>query len=191
MKQDWKPGTMIYPLPAVMVSCGSEPSEYNILTVAWTGTICSSPPMCYISVRPERHSHAILTKCMEFVINLTTEELARATDWCGVVSGREHRKFEEMGLTPGRPSVVRAPLIEESPLCIECRVKEVLSLGSHDMFVADVVNVRYEDRYIDPDTGAFDMQRARLLTYVHGKYYGTGAPIGNFGWSVKKKQYPA
>jgi flavin reductase (DIM6/NTAB) family NADH-FMN oxidoreductase RutF len=187
MKQDWKPGTMIYPLPAVTVSCGSEPSEYNILTVSWVGTICSNPPMCYISVRPERHSHAILMKNMEFVINLTTEELAYATDWCGVVSGREHRKFEETGLTPGKSSVVRAPLIEESPLCIECRVKEVLSLGSHDMFISDVVNVRYEDRYIDPDTGAFDLNRARLLTYVHGKYYETGELIGNFGWSVKKK----
>jgi flavin reductase (DIM6/NTAB) family NADH-FMN oxidoreductase RutF len=187
MKQDWKPGTMIYPLPAVMVSCGNEPSEYNILTASWVGTICSNPPMCYISVRPERHSHAILTKYMEFVINLTTEELAYATDWCGVVSGKERRKFEEMGLTPGKSSVVRAPLIEESPLCIECRVKEALSLGSHDMFVSDVVNVRCDDKYIDPDTGAFDLKRARLLTYVHGKYYEIGDLIGHFGWSVKKK----
>ncbi|MDR1331574.1 MAG: flavin reductase family protein [Tannerella sp.] len=187
MKQNWKPGTMIYPLPAVMISCGSEPSEYNILTASWVGTICSNPPMCYVSIRPERHSHGILVKNMEYVINLTTEELARVTDWCGVVSGRDHRKFEEAGLTPGRSSVVRAPLIEESPLCIECRVKEVLSLGSHDMFVSDVVNVRYDDRYIDSDTGAFDMKRARLLAYVHGNYYGLGELIGHFGWSVKKK----
>ncbi|MDR1408088.1 MAG: flavin reductase family protein [Tannerella sp.] len=187
MKQDWKPGTMIYPLPAVMVSCGSVPEEYNIITVSWTGTICSNPPMCYISVRPGRHSHDILMKNMEYVINLTTEELAFATDWCGVVSGREHRKFEEMKLTPGKSTVVRAPLIEESPLCIECRVKEVLALGSHDMFISDVVNVRYDDRYIDPDTQAFDMARARLLAYVHGKYYGTGEFVGHFGWSVKKK----
>jgi flavin reductase (DIM6/NTAB) family NADH-FMN oxidoreductase RutF len=187
MKQDWKPGTMIYPLPAVMVSCGSEPSEYNILTVSWVGTICSNPPMCYISVRPERHSHAILMKNMEYVINLTTEESAYATDWCGVVSGSERRKFEEMSLTPGKSTVVRAPLIEESPLSIECRVKEVLSLGSHDMFISDVVNVRYDDRYIDPETGAFDIRRAGLLAYVHGNYYGIGELIGHFGWSVKRK----
>ena len=121
MKHDWKPGTMIYPLPAVMVSCGSEPSEYNIITVAWVGTICTNPPMCYISVRPERHSYPILKKNMEFVINLTTRELAYATDWCGVNSGKDHAKFEEMKLTPGKASVVSAPTIEECPLCIECR----------------------------------------------------------------------
>ncbi|MDR2763661.1 MAG: flavin reductase family protein [Tannerella sp.] len=187
MKKDWKPGTMIYPLPAVMVSCGSEPSEYNILTVSWVGTICSNPPMCYISVRPERHSYPMLRKEMEYVINLTTAEMAYATDWCGVVSGKDHRKFEEMHLTPGRASVVRAPLIEESPLCIECRVKEVLALGSHDMFVSEVVNVKADEKYLNPQSGAFDMQRAGLLTYVHGNYYGLGELIGHFGWSVKKQ----
>ena len=187
MKQDWKPGTMIYPLPAVMVSCGGEESEYNILTVSWVGTLCSDPPMCYISVRPERHSHPILMKQMEFVINLTTREMAYSTDWCGVVSGKNHRKFEEMKLTPGKASVVNAPLIEESPLCIECRVKEVLSLGSHDMFISEVLNVRADDRYMDPETGKFDMKRADLLVYVHGEYFGIGELIGHFGWSVKKK----
>ncbi|MDR3260248.1 MAG: flavin reductase family protein [Tannerella sp.] len=187
MKQDWKPGTMIYPLPAVMVSCGSRPEDYTILTVSWVGTLCTNPPMCYISVRPERHSYALLKENMEYVINLTTQEMAYATDWCGVVSGREHRKFEEMKLTPGKASVVHAPLIEESPLCIECRVKEVLALGSHDMFISEVVNVRADDRYLDPATGAFDMQRAKLLAYVHGNYYGLGEWIGHFGWSVKKK----
>lgn len=187
MKQDWKPGTLIYPLPAVMVSCGNEPTEYNIITVSWTGTLCTNPPMCYIAVRPERHSHAILMRTMEFVINLTTEALAYPTDWCGVVSGKDHRKFEEMNLTPGKSSVVHAPFIEEAPLCIECRVKEVLALGSHDMFVADVVNVKYDEQYIDAETGAFDMQRAGLLVYLHGKYYGIGEPVGRFGWSVCKK----
>ena len=188
MKESWKPGTMIYPLPAVMVSCGSEPSEYNIITVAWVGTICTNPPMCYISVRPERHSYPILKKNMEFVINLTTRSLAYATDWCGVNSGKDHTKFEEMKLTPGKASVVNAPIIEECPLCIECRVKEVMALGSHDMFIADVVNVQADDKYLDPETGAFDMQRADLLAYSHGKYYGLGDFVGKFGWSVRKKK---
>ena len=188
MRVDWKPGTMIYPLPAVMVSCGNDESEYNIITVAWTGTICTNPPMCYISVRPERHSHSIIKKNMEFVINLTTADMAFPTDWCGVRSGRDYHKFEEMGLTPGKSTVVGAPLIEESPLCIECRVKEVIALGSHDMFIADVVNVQADDRYLDPETGAFDMQKADLLAYSHGKYYGLGEFVGKFGWSVKKKK---
>ena len=188
MKQDWKPGTMIYPLPAIMVSCGREPAEYNILTVAWIGTICSNPPMCYISVRPERQSYQILKKNMEYVINLTTVDMAFATDWCGVVSGREHNKFDEMKLTPGKSSIVSAPLIEESPLCIECRVKEVMALGSHDMFISDVVNIRADEKFIDSVTGAFDMQKANLLVYVHGKYYGIDDVIGHFGWSVKKKK---
>lgn len=140
MKEDWKPGTMIYPLPAVLVSCGSTPEEYNILTIAWTGTICTNPPMCYISVRPERHSYDIIKRNMEFVINLTTKDMARATDWCGVRSGKDYNKFEEMHLTPGKSTVVSAPLIEESPLCIECRVKEIMALGSHDMFIAAWAN---------------------------------------------------
>jgi flavin reductase (DIM6/NTAB) family NADH-FMN oxidoreductase RutF len=186
MKQDWKPGTMIYPLPAVMISCGSNESEYNIMTVSWVGTICSDTPMCYISVRPERHSHPILMQRMEFVINLTTVEMAYATDWCGVASGKNYRKFEEMRLTPGKTSVVNAPLIEESPLCIECRVKEVMALGSHDMFIAEVLNVRADDKYIDPVTGKFDLKRADLLVYVHGEYFGIGELIGHFGWAVKK-----
>ncbi|MDR0698847.1 MAG: flavin reductase family protein [Tannerella sp.] len=188
MKQDWKPGATIYPLPAVLISCGSELSEYNLLTVSWTGTICTNPPMCYISVRPERYSYLVIKKNMEFVINLTTRDMAFAVDWCGVVSGKDHNKFEEMKLTPGASSIVRAPLIEESPLCIECRVKEILALGSHDMFVSDVVNIRADERYIHPETGAFDMQKADLLVYVHGKYYGLSEMIGHFGWSVKKKK---
>jgi flavin reductase (DIM6/NTAB) family NADH-FMN oxidoreductase RutF len=188
MKTDWKPGTMIYPLPAVMISCGSEPAEYNILTASWVGTLCTNPPMCYISIRPERYSYPILKKNMEFVINLTTESLAFATDWCGVASGKDHNKFEEMKLTPGKASVVKAPVIEESPLCIECRVREIMPLGSHDMFIADVVNVRADEKYLNETTGAFDMEKAGLLAYSHGKYYGLGECIGKFGWSVKKKK---
>ncbi|OAV67740.1 Flavoredoxin [Bacteroidales bacterium Barb4] len=188
MKQNWKPGTLLYPLPAVMVSCGSEPSEFNIITLAWVGTICSNPPMCYISVRPERHSYEIIRRNMEFVINLTTQDMAFATDWCGVNSGREHNKFEEMNLTPGKASVVSAPTIEESPLSIECRVKEVTALGSHDMFIADVVNILADDKYLRPSTGAFDMEAANLLAYSHGQYYELGNPIGKFGWSVQKKK---
>ena len=188
MREDWKPGTLIYPLPAVMVSCGSTPDEYNIITVGWTGTICTNPPMCYISVRPERHSHAIIKKNMEFVINLTSERLAKATDWCGVRSGRDYNKFEEMHLTPGKCTVVDAPLIEESPVCIECRVKEILSLGSHDMFIADVVNVRVDTGYLDAESGAFDMASFNPLGYVHGGYYNLGQKIGKFGWSVEKNK---
>ena len=179
---------MIYPLPAVLVSCGSTPDEYNLLTVAWTGTLCTNPPMCYISVRPERHSYDIIRRRMEFVINLTTTDMARATDWCGVRSGRDYNKFHEMGLTPGRCTVVSAPLVEESPLCIECRVREILSLGSHDMFIADVVNVRADERYLNPDTGKFELSESHPLVYVHGNYYELGSRIGKFGWSVEKKK---
>lgn len=178
---------MIYPLPAVMVSCGSTPEEYNIITVAWTGTICTNPPMCYISVRPERHSHDIIKRNMEFVINLTTKDLSRATDWCGVRSGRDYNKFEEMGLTPGKCSVVSAPLIEESPLNIECRVREIMSLGSHDMFIADVVNVKVDAEGIDEATGALNLAATNPLVYVHGGYYDIGEKIGKFGWTVEKK----
>ena len=187
MKHNWKPGTMIYPLPAVLVSCGSSPEEYNILTVAWTGTLCTNPPLCYDSVRPELHSYDILRRNMEFVINLTTEELAFATDWCGVRSGKDYNKFEEMRLTPGKAEVVAAPIIEESPVCIECRVKEIVPLGSHDMFVAEVVNVQADDRYLNPETGKFELDLARLLVYAHGEYFGLGRKVGTFGWTVKKK----
>lgn len=188
MKQDWKPGTMIYPLPAILVSCGSTVEEYNLITVAWTGTLCTNPPMCYISVRPERHSYAIIKKNMEFVLNLTTEDMAFATDWCGVRSGRDYDKFEEMRLTPGKATIVNAPIVEESPLNIECRVKEIISLGSHDMFIAEVVNVRADERYLNPQTGKFELSESHPLVYLHGAYYGLGKKIGKFGWSVEKKQ---
>lgn len=188
MKQDWKPGTMIYPLPAILVSCGSTAEEYNLITVAWTGTLCTNPPMCYISVRPERHSYAIIKKNMEFVLNLTTEDMAFVTDWCGVRSGRDYDKFEEMRLTPGKATIVSAPIVEESPLNIECRVKEIISLGSHDMFIAEVVNVRADERYLNPQTGKFELSESHPLVYLHGAYYGLGKKIGKFGWSVEKKQ---
>lgn len=187
-KIEWKPGTMIYPLPAIMVSCGNTEEEYNILTVAWVGTICSNPPMCYISVRPERHSYPILKKTGEFVLNLTTEEMAFATDWCGVKSGKDYNKFAEMQLTPGRATALEAPIISESPLNIECRVKEIIALGSHDMFIADVVAVQADEQFIVPETGRFDMKAARLIAYSHGHYYKLGEEIGKFGWSVQKKR---
>ena len=185
-KQDWKPGTLIYPAPAVIVSCGSTAEEYNMLTVSWVGTICTNPPMCYISLRPERHSHAIIRRNMEFVINLTTRTMAHATDWCGVASGARYDKFIKTGLTRGKATLINAPTIEEAPICIECRVKEIIPLGSHDMFIADVVNVQADERYIDPTTGSFDMRRAELIAYSHGHYYELGNLIGRFGWSVKK-----
>ena len=188
MKQNWKPGTMIYPLPAVMVSCGSEENEYNILTIRWVGTICSNPALCYISVRPERHSYPIIKKNMEFVINLTTKEMAFATDWCGVKSGKDFNKFHEMKLTHGKAAIIKAPIIEESPLCIECKVKQIIPLGSHDMFISEVVNVLADEKFIDNQTGAFDMEKAGLLTYSHGNYYELGKLIGKFGWSVQKKK---
>lgn len=186
MKQDWKPGTLVYPVPAVLVTCGSTPDEYNVLTVAWTGTICSDPAMCYISVRRERHSYPIIKKNMEFVINLTTEELAKATDWCGVRSGKDYDKFKEMGLTLGQSKVVKAPYIEQSPLCIECKVKEIKSLGSHDMFIAEVVNIKADEKYMDA-AQHWDLALSKPLVYLHGGYYKLGEKIGKFGWSVEKK----
>lgn len=187
-KQNWKPGTLIYPVPAVMVSCGNIKEEYNIITVSWVGTICTEPAMCYISVRKNRHSYDIIKRNMEFVINITNEELARATDWCGVKSGEEINKFEEMGLTPQKATLVKAPIIGESPLSIECRVKEIVELGTHDMFIANVVNIQADERYIDPETGAFKLDKAKLIAYSHGHYYGLGEMIGKFGWTVQKKK---
>ncbi len=186
-KENWKPGTLIYPLPAVLVSSGSSPEDYNLFTAAWVGTICSNPPMCYVSIRPERHSYELIKRNMEYTLNLTTESMARATDWCGVRSGRDYNKWEECGLTPHKGVEVQSPYIVESPMSIECKVREIVSLGSHDMFIADVVNILADSRYIDPETGAFDMQKAGLLVYSHGHYYGMGEEIGKFGWSVKKK----
>lgn len=186
-REAWKPGTLLYPVPAVLVSCGAAPEEWNVLTIAWTGTVCSDPPMCSISVRPERYSYEIIRRTGEFVINLTTVRLARATDWCGVRSGREHDKFREAGLTPLQAAYVSAPLIAESSLHIECRVKQVLPLGSHDLFLAEVVGIEVDPAYIDPATGRFDLERAGLLAYAHGAYYELGRRLGQFGWSVRKR----
>ena len=184
----WKPGNMVYPLPAVLVSCGSTPEEYNLLTVSWAGTVCTNPPMCYISVRPERHSYNIIKRNREFVINLTNEELARAADWCGVRSGRDCNKFKEMKLTPVPGAVVAAPRVGQAPVSIECRVRDIIPLGSHDMFLADVVNVWADARYIDPATGEFRLADAHLIAYSHGHYHKLGEEIGKFGWSVRKRK---
>ena len=188
MKQSWKAGTMIYPLPAVLVSCGETDGEQNLFTVAWTGTVCTNPPMCYISVRPERHSYEIIKRTGEFVINLTNSRLSRATDWCGVRSGRDYDKFAEMGLTAESAAVVKAPVVAESPVAIECRVKQIIPLGSHDMFLADVVNVLVDEEYINPETGKLELERADMITYSHGEYFRLGEAIGHFGWSVRKKK---
>ncbi|MBQ7056425.1 MAG: flavin reductase family protein [Bacteroidaceae bacterium] len=187
MKLNWKPGTMIYPLPAVLVSCGSKPDEYNLLTISWCGTLCTDPAMCYISVRPERHSYDIIKRDMAFVINLTTEEMAFATDWCGVRSGKDYHKFEEIGLTPGKATMLPCPIVEESPLSIECRVREIISLGTHDMFIAEVLNVLADEKYMDKESGKWHLEKSNPLVYLHGGYYKLGDFIGKFGWSVKKE----
>lgn len=185
-KISWRPGTQIYPLPAVLVTCGDNPENWNMLTVAWTGTICSDPAMCYISVRPERASYPLIVKNMEFTINLTTVDMVRATDWAGVRSGRDFDKWKETGLTPIAGEKVASPTIEQSPLSIECRVKSVMHLGTHDMFIADVLNVRADERFLDPSTGRFSLEDARLLAYSHGIYHELGKAIGTFGFSVRK-----
>ncbi|MBO5811715.1 MAG: flavin reductase family protein [Bacteroidaceae bacterium] len=187
MKQNFKPGTMIYPLPAVLVSCGATPEEYNVLTVSWTGTICSNPPMCYVSIRPERHSYDIIKRTGAFVINLTNRDMEFATDFCGVKSGRECNKFEMANLTPQKAEFVDAPIILESPVSIECKVVEVKPLGSHDMFIAEVVNVVVEDSYLQ-ENGQLDMAAMNLLAYNHGQYFDVTNPRGFFGWSIRKKK---
>ena len=179
---------MLYPLPAVMVSCGREGEKPNIITVAWVGTICSDPAMVSISVRPERYSYDIIRETGEFVINLTTKKLAYATDYCGVRSGRNVDKFRETGLTPGKAQHLKtAPVIEESPVNIECRVTEVKELGSHHMFLAEVLGVSVDEAYLN-ETGRFELNRTGLLAYSHGTYLTLGESCGTFGWSVKRKK---
>ncbi len=158
-----------------------------MLTVAWTGTVCTNPPMCYISVRPERHSYPLLLRYGEFTLNLTTEDMVRAVDWAGVRSGADHDKWKQTGLTPSEGVAVSCPTIEESPLAIECRIKEVVHLGSHDMMIADVLNVRADTRWLDKETGVFDLAAAHPVVYLHGKYFGLGELLGSFGFSVRKK----
>lgn len=182
----WKAGTFVYPIPAVMVSCGTM-EKSNIITVAWTGILNTNPAMCYISVRPERYSHDIIKETGEFVINLTNKQLAYATDWCGVKSGKNVDKFKEMKLTKETANFVKAPLIKESPVSVECKVKQIVPLGSHDMFVAEVLSIDADEKYID-EKGAFDISKCDLIAYANGGYYSLGKKIGKFGYSVQKKK---
>lgn len=186
-KKTWKPGNMLYPLPAVMVSVRGKNGEDNIITVAWAGTVCTNPPMVSISVRPERHSYEMMKESGEFVINLVTKKLVRATDYCGVRSGRDVDKFREMKLTKAKAEKVSAPLIAESPVNIECRVTECKELGSHHMFIAEVVAVHIEDSYLD-EKGKFHLNDTGLVTYSHGEYFLLGEKLGSFGYSVQKKK---
>jgi len=186
IKQEWKPGNMLYPLPAVMVSCQRPGEKANIITLAWVGTICSDPAMVSISIRPERHSYGIIEETKEFVINLTTQDLAFATDYCGVKSGRDVDKFKEMNLTPTSSFKVSCPSIGESPVNIECKVKEIIKLGSHDMFIAEVAAVGISENYMD-ENGKFDLNGTGLMAYSHGEYYTLGEKLGKFGYSVCKK----
>ena len=184
-KLNFKPGTMLNPVPAVMVSCGTE-EEHNIITVAWTGIVNSEPPMTYVSVRKQRHSHDMIAKTGEFVINMTTENLAFATDYCGVRSGRDVDKFKEQNLTPVKGEKVNCPVIKESPVNLECKVVEVHEYGSHDMFVAEIVNVQVDEDLMD-EKGRIRLDQAGLLAYNHGEYFGLKkTPIGKFGYSVMK-----
>ena len=188
-KQSWKPGNMLYPLPVVLVSAADEEGNTNVLTVAWAGTVCSDPPMVSVSIRPERYSYRMIKETGEFVINLTTEELAYATDYCGVVSGRDADKFKNMHLTPVKGDVVKAPLIKESPVNIECIVKDIKSLGSHDMLIAQVAAVHVDEKYMDTKN-KFHLEDAHPIVYSHGIYMSLGKKIGTFGYSVRKGPNP-
>lgn len=185
MKLNWKPGTMLYPLPAVLVSCACEGKD-NLITVAWTGTICTDPAMLYISVRPERYSYNLIRQSGEFTVNLTTAAIARATDLCGVTSGRDCDKWEKANLHRVPGVAVSCPSVEEAPISLECKVVKVLELGSHHMFLAEVLNVRVDDKYLD-EQERFSLEKAGLLNYSHGHYYCQGRPLGHFGFSVRRK----
>lgn len=204
-KQNWKAGNMLYPVPAVMVSCkakndkisgnnknnGITGKKYkenrpNIITLAWAGTVCSDPVMLSVSIRPERYSHDIIEQRGEFVVNLVTEDLTRACDWCGVRSGKDYDKFKEMKLTEYVSDFMETPAIAESPVNIYCKVKEILRLGSHDMFLAEVVGVTVDEAYMD-EKGKFDLAACKLMAYSHGEYFALGKKLGKFGYSVKKK----
>ena len=189
-KQSLKPGNMLYPLPVVMVSAADKEGRDDIITVAWAGTVCTNPPMVSISIRPERYSYHMIRETGEFVINLTTEELAFATDYCGVKSGRDVDKFKETGLTREKAEKVKAPMIAEAPVSIECKVKEIRELGSHHMFIAQVAAVHADEKYMD-EKNRFDLNRARPIVYSHGEYLGTGKKLGTFGYSVKKAKKQA
>ena len=189
-KIQWKPGNMVYPLPAVIVTCGESEEEYNGITIAWTGTICTNPPMTYISVRPSRHSYDIIKKQGGFVINLTTEELTFATDYLGVRSGAKEDKLSNMKLDYDIGEIIKAPLLKKSPVCIECKTREIKELGSHHMFMAEVVKVHVDEAYID-STDRFHLERSNPIVYSHGNYYGLGDYQGKFGYSVTKKKNKA
>lgn len=184
-KVDFKPGNMLYPLPVIMVSCADKKGNTDIVTIAWAGTVCSTPPMVSISVRPERYSHGMIEETGEFTINLTTRELTRATDLCGVKSGRDVNKWELTGLTPVAGTTVSCPYIQESPVNIECKVTQKLALGSHDMYLAEVTGVHVDDKYMD-EKGTFHLDQADPIAYSHGTYYSLGEVLGTFGYSVKK-----
>ena len=184
-KDSWKPGNMLYPVPAVMVSCQRPGEKANIITLAWAGTICSDPAMLSISIRPERYSHDIIKETGEFVVNIVSSELVKACDWCGVKSGRDVDKFKEMKLTEFKSEYMDIPAIEESPVNIYCKVKKIEKLGSHDMFIAEVVGVTVDDKYMD-DKGRFRLSDANPVAYSHGEYYALGKKLGKFGYSVKK-----
>ncbi len=185
-KITWKPGTFIYPIPAVMVSCGTM-EKSNIITVAWTGIINTNPAMVYISVRPTRYSYNLIKDQGEFVINLTTKNLVKATDWCGVKTGAKVDKFKEMKLHKEKANFVKCPMIQESPVSVECKVKEIKELGSHTMFIAEVVAINVDEKYID-NKGAFDITKCDLMAYANGNYLAMGKKLGKFGFSVKKKK---
>lgn len=182
----WKPGTFVYPIPAVMVSCGTM-EESNIITVAWTGILNTNPAMVYISVRPTRHSYNLIKEQGEFVINLTTEDLTYATDWCGVKSGKDVDKFKMMHLTKEKANFVKCPLIKESPVSVECKVKEIKEFGSHHTFIAEVLCINADEKYID-EKGAFDISKCNLIAYANGGYYNLNQKVGKFGFSVEKKK---
>ena len=186
-KENWKPGNMLNPVPVVMVSVADKKGNNNIITVAWAGTICTNPPMLSISVRPERHSYNIIKETGEFVVNLTTEELAFACDYCGVTSGRDVNKDEKLNLTPLKMQNVNAPGIAESPVNIECKVREIKELGSHHMFIADVVGVTVDDKYMD-EKNKFNINETGLVMYSHGEYFAMGEKLGKFGYSIQKKK---
>ena len=187
-KIEWKPGNMVYPLPVVMVSCGTKPEDYNIITISWSGTVNTDPPMVSISVREERHSFSLIKDAGEFVINLTTRDLLKAADWCGVRSGKKFDKFKEMNLTPTPASKIKTPLIAESPVNIECKITQEINLGTHHMFLAEVVAVNVTEKYLDKETNKFDLRQTDPVAYLHGSYYTMGENLGRFGFSVRKKK---
>ena len=186
-KQVWKPGTMLFPVPVVMVTSVDKDGRPNICTVAWTGTVCSDPPMLSISLRAERYSHELIKASREFVVNVPSVKQVRATDYCGVVSGREVDKFEKTELTPAPASKIKTPLILECPLNLECRVKRTLELGSHTLFVAEVLAVQVNTALVTP-SGRLALEKAGLAAYAHGGYYALGRKLGFFGYSVQKKK---